>query len=44
MKKLSSFVVVAVLAGFLAGCYSTACQQPQPMMQSAPMKDMKGEG
>lgn len=39
MKKLSGLVLLMVMMGVLAGCYSTACQQPQP----APM-NMKGEG
>jgi hypothetical protein len=37
MKKVTGLLLLVVMTGFLAGCYSTACQQPAPM-------NMKGEG
>jgi hypothetical protein len=39
MKKVTGLLLLMVMMGVLAGCYSTACQQPAP----APM-NVKGEG
>lgn len=37
MKKVTGLLLLMVMMGVLAGCYSTACQQPAPM-------NVKGEG